>query len=361
MAHASLKRKIIHTFTTPREPASFTSPSKLIRDRFKRMKLEQIQASLKDIDAYTKHKPYKRKFPRLKTQTGGIDKQWQLDLIDMQSFARYNKGFKHILVGIDVFSRYGFAQPVKSKRGKDILEAFQTMTSERSPQYVQTDKGKEFLNTTFQDYLKKKNISFFVSENDDIKCSIAERFNGTLQGKLWKYFTHNNTYRYIDVLPDLVYSYNHTTHKTLSIPPALVNEDIESNLFYKLYDSPSKHKPSSSFRRTVLKKGDKVRILKRKKTFNRGYEPNWSEEIFTVDQILRDGLRVKDLTGERIKGRFYPEEVQKISVSRRKKFSIEKILKVRGQGKNKQALVKWKGYSDKFNTWEPMKNIEPSK
>lgn len=273
----------------------------------------------------------------------------------MQPFQKYNNGCKYILVAIDVFSRYAFAQPIKNKTGNDVLEAFKKMTHEREPRYVQTDKGKEFINKTVQAYLKKKNIMFFTSENDDIKCALAERFNATLQGKMWRYFTHRNTFRFIDVLQDLVYSYNHTIHQALGgISPSEVNAENAERLFYHLYERPR----VKDLVQPTYKKGDPVRLLKTKKTFNRGYEPNWSEELFTIDNVSPRGYNVTDTSGEAIKGHFYPAEVQKVRSSPRKQFDIEKILKYRGRGRTREAFVKWKGYSDKFNSWEPVKNIQ---
>ena len=139
----------------------------------------------------------------------GIDKQWQMDLIDMQQYKKHNGGCAYIMVGIDVFSRFAFAQPMKNKTGEAVTEAFKTITQKRAPMYLQTDKGKE-LNSTFQKYLKHQVITFFIGEDDHIKWALAETMNGTLQGKLYKYFVHANTYNYVDVLQDLIHSYNHT-------------------------------------------------------------------------------------------------------------------------------------------------------
>lgn len=358
MVYKTLKKETLKHFTTPKDPASFTSASKLKKHYFKNTNIDHIEDALQSTDAYTKHKPFKRKFPRRKTQTFGIDKQWQMDLIDMQPFRKYNQGHSYIMVAIDVFSRYAFAEPLKSKKGADVLEGFKKMTLKRSPAYLQTDKGKEFLNKTFQDYLESRGISFFTGEDDDIKCALAERFNSTLQGKMWRYFTHNNTYTYIDVLPDLVHSYNHTFHKTIGGRPVDVNADNADRLFYRLYEKPNL-KEWKKKKTPLLKSGDKVRIIKKKKTFNRGYEPNWSEEILEVNRVdAQRGYNVEDAMREVLKGWFYPQQVQKVKVSPRKRYAIEKILKYRGKGNKREALVKWKGYGDKFNTWEPVSNIK---
>ena len=131
----------------------------------------------------------------------------------MLPFKKYNEGYAYIMVGLDVFSRFAFAQSIKSKKGKIVTEAFKAMTQERAPMYLKTDKGKEFLNKHFQEHLKKKGIILFTGEN--IKCSLAERFNSTMHSKMWRYFSHYKTYTYIDVIQDLIHSYNYTFHRAL--------------------------------------------------------------------------------------------------------------------------------------------------
>ena len=66
---------------------------------------------------------------------------------------------------------------------------------------------------------------------------------------------------------------------------------------------------------------------------------------------------MEDALKEIIKGRIYPEEVQKVKVFPRKWYTIEKIIYYKGKGSNRQALMKWKEYREKFNTWEPVSNI----
>ena len=357
MAHKSLKKAVVKLYTSPREPGSFTNISKLRHHHFKNTKPKNIAEALEDVDAYTRHKPYKRRFAREKTQTWGVDRQWQLDLVDMRiqpDTAKKNKGNQYILVGIDVFSRYAFAAPVKSKKAIDVLDAFKAITKERKPDKVQTDKGKEFLNKTFDAHLKEEGIKLFTGENDDVKCALAERFNATLQGKLWRCFAYFNNYKWVDILPDIVHSYNHTIHKTLGATPAQINDNNADALFYRLYEVPRKYRVP----KMLLKKGVKVCMLAKDRTFNRGYEPNWTEELYTVDKVTPKGYRLKDELGEEIKGAFYEPEVQKVQVHGGKHYDIEKVVKYRGVGKKRQALIKWKGYGDKFNTWEPVKNIK---
>lgn len=357
-----MKQRVLKAFTTPANPASFTSVRSITRHHFKRADTNKVRTALEALDSYTRHKTYDRRFTRRKTQTWGVDKQWQVDLIDMQNMSKHNDGVKYILVGVDVFSRYAFAQPVRTKSAANVLEAFKQMTESRQPRYIQSDKGVEFTNKLFQTHLRNRGISFFTSENDDIKCAIVERLNGTLQRKLWGYFTENNTFRFVDVLSDIVHSYNNTHHSVLGCAPSAVNAENSELLFYRLYERLPKARGGRSLKNTPTrpkyKPGDDVRILQTRKTFNRGYEPNWTQEIFTIHSVKPLGYELHDAMGEQIKGVFYEAELQRVSPNARRRYTIERVLKHRGRGKNREALVKWQGYGEKFNSWEPARNIK---
>jgi hypothetical protein len=145
---------------------------------------------------------------------------WKCDLVDLQAFSNFNDAYKYLLTVMDVFSKFLHNVPLKSNTSKDATSAFLYIF--KDPKYckpirrrslnVLTDKGKEFLNKTFQDMLNREGIEFSVCRNPDVKCSVIERARRTIRDKLYKYFTCKNTYRYIDVLGDFVTSYNDSVH-----------------------------------------------------------------------------------------------------------------------------------------------------
>ena len=105
--------------------------------------------------------------------------------------------------------------------------------------------------------------------------------------------------------------------------------------------------------RAKFKTGDKARILKKKGLFEKGFTPNWTEEVFTVSKIQRTNpvtCKITDYNGEEIQGTFYEQELQKTS---QEVFRIEKIVK---RGKTK-LLVKWRGYPESFNSWVDNKDL----
>ena len=143
---------------------------------------------------------------------------------------------RYILTCIDVFSKRAWAVPLRTKTGRDVTQAFEQILSEQKCNMVQGDKGAEFMNSTFQSMLRERGIKFYTSENEDIKAAVVERFNRTLKTKMFRYFTHENTRRYVYVLPDLIHSYNNTHHRSIGMAPVEVNvdnEDVRNRLYPK--------------------------------------------------------------------------------------------------------------------------------
>ena len=301
---------------------------------------------LETQDPYTLHKPVAKTFPRRKTFAKGIDDLYQADLADVKNLSSYNDGFSYILTCIDVFSRYAFAVPIKDKRGLTVSAGFEKIFAERVPNMLQTDRGLEFLNAHVQGVFRKHNIHHYFSLNDDIKAALVERFNRTLKSRLYRYMTHRHTNRWIDALHDVVESYNRSRHRSIGMAPIDVTRDKEDEIASRLYPP----KPPLRYKYDV---GDRVRIARYKHVFQKGYLPNWTEEIFEIaDRYPTHPVTygLKDLAGEYIKGKFYEQEVQKVTKTD-DVYDVEKVLKTRRRGGKVEHFVKWKGYPDKFNSW----------
>lgn len=299
-------------------------------------------------DAYTLHKQPRRRFVRRKTVSTGVDDLWQADLVDLSSISRQNDGYKFILTVIDVFSKYAFAFPLKNKLATTVTAAFSSMIGVRRPTFLQTDKGSEFLNATFQRFLVENKIRFYTSQNEDVKCAIVERFNRTLKSRMFRYFTYKSTSRYVDVLQDMVRAYNLSYHRTIKTTPASVTVDNENEIRANLTvrkKVPEKYK---------LDVGDKVRISQATRPFRKGYLPGWTVEIFSVKSRIPSHpptYEISDYGGENIVGKFYEEELQKITEKADAVYNIERIIKSRKRAGVTEHFVKWQGYPEKFNSW----------
>ena len=153
-----MQKQFERSYFTTSKPASYGGLAAFKRTLpVKRRKAGE--AWLREQDSYNLHRPVRRKFPRGKIITSGIDKQYQVDLIDVSKYAEQNDGVRYILTMIDCFSRYAWARTLKRRDGLSVASAFKDIFEQgRIPKYIQSDRGKEFLNKPVQDVFKKYNI-----------------------------------------------------------------------------------------------------------------------------------------------------------------------------------------------------------
>lgn len=349
----------------PAHYAGYSAVDNLARAAKPNFTRNDVVRWLESQDAYTLHRPLRRKFPRLHYNVTNIDDVWEADLIELRNLKSYNDGYSYLLVIIDVLSKYAWVEPLREKTANCVINAFQRVLARsegRVPVYLQTDKGKEFVAQPMQKFLKENDIRFRVARNPDIKASIVERFNRTLKERMWRYFTHKNTHRYIDVLQNVVSAYNHTRHSSTKMQPAIVTREnariARENIARRWNDDAIKKRELKAKYRT----GELVRVSRAKGTFEKGYEARWSEEIFRIHRVLewRKPLvyELSDLTGEVIDGIFYEQELARVEKNlQEEEFIVERVIKSRGRGVNKQLLVSWQGYPRKFDSWIPASSL----
>jgi len=143
--------------------------------------------------------------------------------------------------------------PIRTKSAGHVTEAFENIVNERKCTMDRVTRV-EFLNSMFQSMLRRYGIHFYTSENEDLKASVVERFNRTLKTKMYRYFTHANTRRYVDVLDDLLHLYNNTYHRSIGMALADVRPHNQEEVRARLYPKMSK---SYKWKHGV---GDRVRI-----------------------------------------------------------------------------------------------------
>ena len=301
------------------------------------------------------HKPVKRKFQRRRVIAYDIDDVWSSDLVEMQEWSKENKGFRYMLNVVDVFSKYAWSVPMKDKTGITTVNAFKQIIeiSKRKPQHIWVDKGKEFYNRHMDEWLNQNNIIRYSTFGEH-KSAVVERFNRTLKEKMWKRFTAENTRNWIKMLDKLMATYNNTVHSTIKMTPVEAskrkNEDKVRCIHYQAIKMDAN--------KSKFNVGNKVRISRTKALFEKGYLPNWSEEIFEVIEVKHTSpytYILKDIAGEVIAGSFYSDELQKTN---QEIFRIEKVIRKKKINGIEHGLIKWLGYNNTFNEWKPLSEIE---
>ena len=300
---------------------------------------------------YTLHKPVRKRYSTRPYKSGAIDQHWQSDLVEMIPYANVNNGYRYLLTIIDLFSRYAWAVPLKDKTGATITAAFrQVFAQGRQPHRLQTVDGREFENREFQGFLNLENIRFFTFKSQ-FKAAVVERFNRTLKAKMWRYFTRTGRYRWVHELQNFMRAYNNATHRAIGVSPMQVTIDNEHELWLR-QERRGPQKVTQREPTTVFRVGDQVRISITKDPFAKGYLPNWTEQIYTVNQVLATAPRqykLRDYNNEDIKGSFYSAELQRVVPPER--HAIERIIQQRRVHGRMQYLVQWRGYGPEFNSW----------
>lgn len=337
----SIQEKLLkETYFNAQSPASFGGINRLAKQT--QVPTRDVKKFLSQQLTYQFHKPLRYNFPRRRYMVRGINDQWQADLVEMQRYKEENQGYRYILCLIDIFSRVAYTRPLKDKTGVEVAAAMSTVFEIAKPKRLQTDQGREFYNQHVAQVLKHYKIKLF-SVYSEKKAALVERFQRTLQGKLYHAFSQQGNNQWVQLLPLVTESYNATEHRMIKMRPIEVNKSNETALWLQQYKDVEK------FPKPKYNIGDVVRIPKTKTPFTKGYEEKWTDELFNIHSINTkykpELYTLKDSNGEIIQGSFYTHELQKVNHSQNR-YRIEKVIRTRTFKKQKQSLVKWKGYTD---------------
>ena len=187
----------------------------------------------------------------------------------MQLISKFNREFRFLLCVIDIFSKYAWIVSSKDKKGITITNAFQKILKEsnRKPNKIWVDRGREFHNSSIKKWLKDNNIKMYSIHNEEISV-IAKRFIRTLKTKIYKYMISISKNVYINKLDDIVTEYNNTYHRKIEMKPV----DVKDNTYIDSMELHSNDKDPKS------KVGDHARISKYKDIFAKGH-------IFSTRQV----------------------------------------------------------------------------
>ena len=333
--------KIKDRFTDVSHPTAFTGAARIARSLKKPFK--QVRKELEEEPAYALHKPVRKKFARLPTKGHVKFDTLQADLADLQKIKQHNDGYRYLLVCVDVYSRMLFARPLKQKTGAEMVAALESIFEEHNfyPSTFITDRGKEFYNDQVKALCKPLFITH-ASPSTEIKAAMAERAIRTLKERLYRYFTHTNSYRWLEIIPKLVENYNKTPHTTTKLAPVLVKDgDIEER------------EGKESDVGETLEEGTVVRLSKTRHVFKKAYEESWTRELFVICEVLKTKpitYRIKTLSGkEPIEGRVYRKELQIAHDT--KVYRIGDVLQRKRVRGREMILVTWLDYPSDPPSW----------
>lgn len=353
-------KTVYENYLNPAHPTAYSGIGNVKRFYGNLYSRKDIEATLAHADGYTLHREYKSPAVRNAYFVYSPREQAQLDLIDMQQLAKHNDGVRFLSVLIDAYTRKLWIKTLKDKTQESSLAAIKEFVEEIKPK-IRTmlfDKGTEYTNNMVRTYLKKEDIKV-IHPFSEIKAGLVERANRSIQSLIYMYMTEQETFRYVDALDDLVSSYNNRGHRTLQyLTP---NEAELPENAGKVMCALNTHysKAINARKEPKLTVGQTVRVAKLKDKMTRGYQERFNLEHYKIVEVLTrmpvEMYRLRSMdTGEIIQGGFYKNELQVIDGD---VFKIERVLKSRVKSGRQEILVKWKGFSEKHNSWEPRSNV----
>ena len=264
----------------------------------------------------------KKNYVTNKTDVYYIDDIWSLDILDLKDYGpENNRGYRYVLVVIDNFSKYGWTIPLKNKNAQTIKDSFENIliSSKRKPHLIEFDRGKEFYNNIFQDYLKKNNIKLY-SRNTSLGAVFAERFNRTIRDLVKKPVFEKGDGNWIDVLPVITKQCNNRIHSSTKLSPKDASLKKNEGFVYKnLLDKRKKVKPKYEI-------GDLIRTADLKKTFSKGDTTNWSYKLYKTTEIINDTIPAYKI--DNLKERYNESLLKKTELTMKENDSVMKKLKI---------------------------------
>ena len=267
-------------------------------------------------------KPPKKNFNTNKTNVYQIDDIWSLDILDLKDYGpENNRGYRYVLVVIDNFSKFGWTVPLKNKNAQTIKDSFENIiiSSKRKPNLIETDRGKEFYNNIFQDFLNKNNIKLY-SRNSSYGAVFAERFNRTIRDLLKRPVFEKGDGKWIDILLTITKQYNNRIHSSTKLSPKDASLKKNEGFVYKnLLDKRKKVIPK-------FQMNDLVRVADLKKTFSKGDTTNWSYKLYKITEIINDTIPAYKM--DNLKERYNESLLKKTELTMKENNSVMKKLRL---------------------------------
>lgn len=337
-------------YNNPAHPIAFSGINNIYKYYKGMINTKDIVKLLASFENYTLRREYKN-LKRNPSFSHFKRYQFQIDLIDIQQYSRWNDNVRYILAVIDTFTRKAWVRPCIDKSADVVLNAFRSIINDagKPPFTLVADRGTELKNKKFMKFCNEKKIKF-LHNYTSTHASYVERFNRTFQNLLYKFLSQFETRRYIDNLQDFADSYNERNHRMIGMSPESAEDEVNHEkvalIMSDYHEKIKKEKPKYLINQLV-------RIALQKGAFHRGYHEQSNYEIFNIYAIkntLPKPLYLLEThdTKEKLVGGFYAHEITPINSD---VFRVEKVIKKRNFRGEQQYFVKWKGYDKTHNSW----------
>ena len=302
-----------HTIKEAYENYNFPSVSKLyqiLKKQGHNVKTSEIRDYLEQQEEQQIHKAPNKKVRGTPITVAIPNFNYQADLLDFSKYGTKNKNYNWLLIVIDVLTKKAAAFPLKKKTKTEtynaLHKAYNFISNGKIPMALTTDNGKEFND------VKKDNMIHKTAEVGDHRVlGVIDRFSRTIKNIVSKYMTRDQNNIWIDKIPKIINTYNNTPHSSLD---DMTPNEAAKNPDEAIHMAIERHQDARKEQRKEFKIGDTVRVMIEKSKVSKGYDPNYSHEVFLIDKV---------------EGNYY-------TLSNGKKYRAYKLLKVHEKTQRKE-------------------------
>ena len=265
---------------------SYPSAGKLI----KIAKKKGLKVKTADVKAFVNRQAVEQIHKTKRLKPGYIVstvpwKKYQGDLLDMSKFSHKNNGYKWVLMVVEIFTRYAWAVPLKTKRTSEVAAAMETVFKDHKPLSLTTDSGNEFGGAPAQKLYKKIGLQHINVDIGNHKAlGIIDRFTRTLRAKLTKVQTASKTTKWVDKLQKIVSGYNDSPHSGINDIEPNEADTIPNQVVIGTINE-AKRRVNVENAINSIEVGDQVRVRNKKGTFTKGTFAKWSAKIYEVERV----------------------------------------------------------------------------
>ena len=322
---------------------------------------KNVAQYLSEEPAYTQHAPVRKKFPKPFYNLTELYHLVEVDLIEVGRIAEFNKNVRYLLIAIECTSRKIFLVPMLNKEGQTATRAFRQLLEkefDQTPHVTRSDYGSEFKDAGFQQLLRDWNIRHVFTNNTE-KAAMVERAIQTLQRRIHRYLTHNNTLSYMPVLKKLVQSINDSPHASTGIPPSQFKTSDLYASWERYYLAHAQ--PPRPFK---FKIGDRVRAsFVRREGLEKSFRGTYTPQVYTIvarRHTKPHSYTLQDVVGNNLDGNFFEEELILANDRSDRRYLVKDVVdrRVNPTTGRKEVQVTWEGWPKTHRTWIAAKDYD---
>lgn len=298
------------------------------------------------------------KFKRRRVVTRSYDEYAQIDLLDFRNVSRFNSRINFAAVLVNVWSRFSYVEPCKTKSIKDCCEAYGKIFKRLDVKFknIYCDREKAFMSRAFQDFVHDSIGAKLWFSYTDKKASVCENRIKQIKSVLYKLLAVNASLRWVDYLQEAVKIVNDRVHTRLLKAPSSITKKTAKTVSW--FHEGLKRENDVISVPTKFQLNQIVRYCNTgKEIFHKGYLMNYSIRMYKIVSISRKTPNLYTLSdlfsGQVLPQKFYQEQL--VAVRDPTVMLIDKILHT--DKRRRRVKVSWLGYSDLPAEYIPMKDV----